>query len=216
MNNRPENHEQMINLYRKQAKGYDTSGISGLEPWRKKAVQVLNLKHGDLVIDVGCGTGLNFLFLQEAIGPEGKIVGVDLTDGMLDRARQRIAQNSWKNIELVQNDAAQYVFPSQVDGIISTFALSFIPDCTRVIQNGAEALSPGRKWVVLDMAWPDGLPLWLRHGLFFLRSWGITEDVIQRRPWKMVWQTMRRQLADLERKQFWLGFFYLASGMRPR
>lgn len=216
MNNWPENQEQMIGIYRRRAKSYDSSGISGLEPWRKEAVRTLKLKRGDLVVDVGCGTGLNFAPLQEAVGPEGKIIGVDLTDSMLDQARRRVSEHDWKNVELVQCDAAQYTFPDRTEGIISTFALSFIPDSARVIQNGSKGLLPGRKWVVLDMAWPDGWPLWLRHGLFFLSPWGITGNVIQRRPWKTVWQTMEDHLVDVEWKQFWMGFFYLASGARPR
>jgi demethylmenaquinone methyltransferase/2-methoxy-6-polyprenyl-1,4-benzoquinol methylase len=206
----------MIDIYRQRAKDYDDSGIGGLEPWRKEAVRTLNLKRGDRVVDIGCGTGLNFALLQEAVGPEGKIIGVDLTDAMLDQARQRVSEYGWKNVELVQSDAAQYTFPDYVDGIISVFALSFIPESARVIQNGSKTLSPGRKWVVLDMAWPDGWPLWLRHGLFFLSSWGMTGDVIQRRPWKRVWQTMKQYLIDVQRKPFWMGFFYLASGTQRR
>lgn len=167
MSNPPGNQEKMINLYRKRARNYDTSGIRGLETWRRQAVTLLNLKLGDTVVDIGCGTGLNFVPLQEAVGPEGKIIGIDLTDAMLDQARRRTAEHGWKNIELVQSDAAQYTFPEQVDGIISAFALSFIPDITLIIEKGCKALFPGGKWVVLDMAWPDGLPSWLRHGLFF-------------------------------------------------
>jgi len=206
---------EVIDIYRKRAKGYDASGIAGLESWRKEAVQLLNLKPGDQVVDIGCGTGLNFALLEEAVGPEGKIVGVDLTDAMLDQARQRADKQGWKNIELVQSDAVQYEFPPQVGGIISAFALTFIPDCARVIHNGSQALAPGRMWVVLDMAWPAALPLWGRHILFFLSSYGITSDVIQHRPWELVHQAMSQHLVDVTRKHFWLGFFYLASGRRP-
>lgn len=156
MSKSPENKEELIDIYRKRARGYDTSGISSFEAQRKKAVTLLELKRGDVVVDVGCGTGLNFAFLEEAIGPEGKIIGVDLTDAMLEQARKRIADQGWQNVELVQSDATQYEFPDQVAGIISSFALTFIPHCEQVILNGCQALAPGRKWVVLDMAWPKG------------------------------------------------------------
>ncbi|HEX2909826.1 MAG TPA: methyltransferase domain-containing protein, partial [Chloroflexia bacterium] len=140
MSKSQQNKEQLIDIYRKRAKGYDTSGISSFEAWRKDAVKLLELKRGDVVVDMGCGTGLNFAFLEEAIGPEGKIIGVDLTDAMLEQARRRIADHGWENVELVQNDATQFEFPTQVDGIISTFALTFIPDCERVILNGGQTL----------------------------------------------------------------------------
>jgi demethylmenaquinone methyltransferase/2-methoxy-6-polyprenyl-1,4-benzoquinol methylase len=134
---------------------------------------------------------------------------------MLDQAWQRVDEHGWQNVALTQTDAAQYEFPDRVGGIITAFALSFIPDCVQVIENGCRALEPGRKWVVLDMAWPDGWPLWLWHGLFFLRSWGITADVIQRRPWQVVWQALDQHLVGVGRKRFGRGFFYLASGTQP-
>jgi ubiquinone/menaquinone biosynthesis C-methylase UbiE len=206
----------MADIYRQQAKGYDASGIGALQPWREKAVKRLELRRGDYVVDIGCGTGLNFALLQAAIGPQGKIIGVDLTDAMLDLARQRVADHNWKNVELVQSDAAQYEFPGQPDGILSTFALTFVSDCARVIQNGAQALRPGRRWVVLDMAWPSVWPLGLRHLLFTLASYGITADVIQRRPWQTIWEAMEQHLVDVARQRFWMGFFYLASGRKPQ
>jgi demethylmenaquinone methyltransferase/2-methoxy-6-polyprenyl-1,4-benzoquinol methylase len=212
----PGNQAYIIDSYRRRAKGYDASGIRSLEPWRKEAVKLLHVRRGDLVVDVGCGTGLNFALLQKAIGPEGRIIGVDLTDAMLDQARQRVAQHGWKNVDLVQSDAAQYVFPDRVDGIISTFALTFVPDCARVIQNGRWALAPGRHGVVLDMAWPNGWPQWLRHLLPFLPASGITADVIQRRPWQTIQEAMDRHLTDVVRKQFWMGFFYLTAGRKSR
>ncbi|PWT77033.1 MAG: methyltransferase type 11 [Chloroflexi bacterium] len=208
----PKNQAPIIGMYRRRAQGYDASGIRALASWRQKAVTLLQVGRGDLVVDVGCGTGLNFALLQEAVGPEGRIIGVDLTDAMLDQARQRIARHGWKNVELVQSDAAHYAFPSRVDGIISTFALTFIPDTDRVIRNGCQALAPGRRWVVLDMAWPDGWPQWVRHLLFFLPGYGITTDVVQRRPWQTVRQAMEQHLADVVWQQFWMGFFYLTAG----
>lgn len=210
--NEPVDTPSVIEAYRKQAQAYDSSGISALNGWRAKAVEALNLRRGDAVVDVGCGTGLNFPLLQDAIGPEGHIIGVDLTDAMLDQARRRAADYGWKNIELVQSDAAKFQFPARVDGIISSFALTFIPDCGAVIRNGCQALAPERSWVVLDMAWPDGWPLWMRRFLLFLPSYGITADVIERRPWEIVWWTMQTHLSETKRKQFWMGFFYLASG----
>jgi demethylmenaquinone methyltransferase/2-methoxy-6-polyprenyl-1,4-benzoquinol methylase len=212
----PGNQAHIIDSYRRRAQGYDASGIRALEPWRKEAVKRLHVGRGDLVVDVGCGTGLNFAPLLEAIGPEGRIIGVDLTDAMLDQARQRVARHGWTNVELVQCDAAQYAFPARVDGIIATFALTFLPDGARVIQNGCRALAPGRHWVVLDMAWPDGWPRWLRHLLFFLPAYGITADVVQRRPWQTVREAMEQHLVDVVRKQFWMGFFYLTAGRQSR
>jgi demethylmenaquinone methyltransferase/2-methoxy-6-polyprenyl-1,4-benzoquinol methylase len=177
---------------------------------------LLRLGRGDVVVDVGCGTGLNFALLEDAVGPEGRIIGVDLTDAMLGQARQRVVKHGWQNVDLVQGDAAQFVFPRRVDGIISTFALTFIPTGERVIQNGCQVLAPGRRWVVLDMAWPEGWPQWLRHLLFFLPAYGITSEVVQRRPWQAVQGAMEQQLTSVVCKRFWMGFFYLCAGSQAR
>ena len=213
----PEENARLIALYRKQAKGYDQSGIHGLDAFRREAIRHLDLKRGDLVVDLGCGTGLNFALLQEAIGETGRIIGVDLTDAMLDQARRRVAAHGWQNVELVQADATSYEFPTQVDGILSTFALTFIQDGAQVIQNGCRALAPGRGWVVLDMAWPHALPVQFHSLLLFLRlsRYGITGEVIRRRPWQTIWNTMQQSLVEVERQPFWMGFFYLAWGKQP-
>jgi ubiquinone/menaquinone biosynthesis C-methylase UbiE len=214
----PEENARLIALYQKQAKGYDQSGIHGLDAFRREAVRRLELKRGDLVVDIGCGTGLNFPWLQEAIGETGRIIGVDLTDAMLEQARLHVAREGWKNVELVQADAASYAFPAQVNGILSAFALTFIPEAKLVIQNGCRALAPGARWVVLDMALPRAWPAWFQHLLFFLRlsRYGITGEVVRRRPWQTVWCTMRQSLVEVERQPFWMGFFYLAWGKRPK
>jgi ubiquinone/menaquinone biosynthesis C-methylase UbiE len=213
----------VIHAYRKRAKRYDTvvkllnlfsSFGFNIEGWRREAIQALNLKRGDTVVDIGCGTGLNFRLLQEAIGPEGQIIGVDLSEAMLAEARERAEEQGWKNIVLRQGDAAQFEVPANVGGILSTFALILIPEREKVVRKGCEALAIGRQWVVLDMAWPQGWPLWWRHVLFFLRSYGVTGEVLKGRPWERVWNTMEHCLTGVSRKQFWMGFFYLTSGIR--
>lgn len=214
----PEPSARLIALYQKQASVYDRSGFHGLDSWRREAVKRLHVKHGDLVVDIGCGTGLNFPWLQEAVGPQGKIIGVDLTDAMLEQARRRVAKAGWKNVELVQADAASYVFPTQVNGVLSTFALTFIPEAKLVIQNGCQALALGARWVVLDMAWPRMWPWWFHHLLFFLRlsRYGITAKVVRQRPWQTVWSAMQQSLVEVERQPLWMGFFYLAWGKQPK
>ena len=186
--------------------GFNISG------WRKQAISALNLKPGDTVVDIGCGTGLNFPLLYQAVTSSGKIIAVDLSDAMLDQARQAIAANKWANVQLVCSDAAQFEFPPKVDAVVSAYTLTLVPACERVISNAFAALATGGRLVILDMSWPRYCPLWWRHVLFFLRSYGVTADVLRRRPWKIVQNSMKELLQDYSQKQFWFGFFYLACG----
>src|SRR6478672_5005647 len=98
--------EHLIETYRKRAKHYDITSrfypVPGYpeRAQRLRAVHALGLRPGHSVVDVACGTGLNFRPIEELIGPAGRIVGVDLTDAMLARAQDRIATNGWSNVNL--------------------------------------------------------------------------------------------------------------------
>jgi len=117
--------------YRKYAENYDLAvkfyRLLGLKigKYRKMTVNALELSKGDTVVELGCGTGLNFPLVLDIIGPEGKLIGVDITDKMLDQARKRAVENGWNNVELVQSDFAEYPFPNSLDGIYETGALQY-------------------------------------------------------------------------------------------
>jgi demethylmenaquinone methyltransferase/2-methoxy-6-polyprenyl-1,4-benzoquinol methylase len=86
-------------LYGKRAKRYDYSAnayyLLGFREfaYREIGVKALSLKKGDSVVEVGCGTGLNFSLLRKEVGPNGNIIGVDLTPEMLEEADKRIKRN---------------------------------------------------------------------------------------------------------------------------
>src|ERR1700735_1397941 len=158
--------ERLIETYRKKAKHYDITSRLYPAPGypqraqRLRAIQALGLRPGATVVEIACGTGLNFSLIEQVIGPDGRIVGVDLTDAMLGQAQHRIETNGWSNISLVQADAAEFEFPAEVDAILSTYALTQVPECGDVIAHGAAALSRGGRWVVLDLKTPARAPRW--------------------------------------------------------
>ena len=212
--------ERLIETYRKKARHYDVTSqllypVPGYpqRAQRRRAVQALGLRRGDTVVDVACGTGLNFSLIQEAIGPDGHIVGVDLTDAMLAQAEQRIETNGWSNVTLVRADAAEFTFPADVDAILSTYALSHVPDCRGVVAQGAAALSGGGRWVVLDLKAPDRAPRWLAQlGVAIGRPFGSIDDWLARRPWEALRAAMQDELADLSWDELFLGTAFLAVG----
>ena len=215
--------EHLIETYRKKAKHYDiTSRVYPAPGYpqrahRRGAVQALGLRPGDSVIDLGCGTGLNFPLIEDVIGPDGRIVGVDLTDAMLAHAQDRIGANGWSNISLVQADAAAFDFPTEVGAILSTYALSQVPECAEVIAHGAEALSGGGRWVVLDLKVPGNTPGWLAQlGTAIVRPFASIDEWIMRRPWEAIRAAMQEELADFSWTELVLGTAFLAAGTRGR
>jgi demethylmenaquinone methyltransferase/2-methoxy-6-polyprenyl-1,4-benzoquinol methylase len=211
--------ERLIQTYRKKARHYDVTSRLYPAPGypqraqRLRAVRALGLRSGDRVVDVACGTGLNFPLIEEAIGPGGRIIGVDLTDAMLMRAAGRVAANGWSNVSLVQADAAEFGFPAHVDAILSTYALTQVPECGPVIAHGAAALSHGGRWVVLDLKIPDRTPHWLsKLGTVVVGTSASLEEWIMRRPWETIRDTMKEELADPSWTELFLGTAFLAVG----
>jgi len=213
--------QALIETYRKKAKHYDvTSRLYPVPGYphraqRLRAVRALGLRAGDSVIDIACGTGLNFPLIEEVIGPDGRIVGVDLTDAMLARADDRIAAKGWSNISLVQADAAEFDFPAKVDAILSTYAMSHVPECAEVIAHGAAALSGGGRWVVLDVKVPDKTPEWLAAlGIATVRPFASIDEWMMRRPWEAIRAAMQEELAELSWTELFFGTAFLAAGSR--
>lgn len=209
--------QEFSRLYERLAADYDRRDrlfrlVGFREPsYKRKTVAALDLRPGDTVVDIGCGTGLNFAYLQDAVGPKGRIIGVDLTPGMLAQAKNRVRQSEWENVELIQSDAAEFVFPTGVDAILSTFALTFVPGFETVIGNGFSALKSGGKFAVLDMKQPEGWPMWMvRLAVKSAAPFGVTLDLSQRRPWEV----MRRYTKVVKYRAFYASFVYLAVGKK--
>lgn len=207
---------EIVQLYQKRSRWYDVTAnlyyLIGFREWayRKKAVAALNLQPGKTVVEIGCGTGLNFSLLQRAVGENGTIIGVDLTEAMLDAARQRCERNGWSNVELIHSDAADYEFPAGINGVISTFALTLSPDYDEVIRRSATALAPGGRCVIADLKLPTGLSGKLLPILLpFFRPFGVTADLAERRPW----ESLETHFDEATMREMYFGYIYIATGI---
>ena len=76
--------------------------------FRERAVAALRLRPGDTVLDVGCGTGLCFPWIQDHIGRSGKLIAVEPSREMLDKAMQRVAQRRWDNVIPINAVATEF------------------------------------------------------------------------------------------------------------
>ncbi|MHB1313501.1 MAG: methyltransferase domain-containing protein [Gemmatimonadaceae bacterium] len=185
--------------------------LIGFRDWayRRRAVELLGLARGDRVVELGCGTGRNFSLLERAVGPRGAVIAVDLSETMLARAHQRADRHGWSNVELVHCDMATYQYPATVDGILSTYALTILPEYDRVIERACGALRDGGRCVVLDQKVPTGPASWLVPLLDLLsRPLDYSGTIGERR----LWESIGRHADHMRVEEFYGGFVYLAVG----
>lgn len=96
-------------------------------PYRLSLIDNLNIKENSHILDVACGTGLNFHLLQSKIGKNGKITGIDNSEKTLKLAQKRVMHEKWNNVDLIKTNASDYRTDLKVDAALCTFAIEIIP-----------------------------------------------------------------------------------------
>lgn len=133
---------------------------------RAEATEALDLQPGHIILDLPVGTGQSLDGLWAAVQPDGRIVGVDLSTGMLAQARKRVARKNLTGVELVHRSVhdldgaviAEAVGQQQVDRLHIFLGLSAIPDWEAAFDRMWAVLKPGGRAVIVDVhADPVGL-----------------------------------------------------------
>jgi SAM-dependent methyltransferase len=113
-------------------------------PFGRAALARVSPVTGERALDVGCGAGQSTLELAELVGPEGRVVGVDISEPLLARARERLAASGHQNVELVLGDAAAVRLPPPLfDVVFSRFGVMFFEDAVAAFAHLREAMRPG-------------------------------------------------------------------------
>lgn len=120
-------------------------------PMLEEAVGRLTLDRGDSVLEIGCGPGVNFERLRAQVGPAGRIVAVDYSPKMVEKARERAATNGWDNVEVRRADATSVDLDETFDGALASLSMSVMPDATAAAQRVRDSLAPGSRFVVFDL-----------------------------------------------------------------
>lgn len=124
-------------------------------------------------------------------------------------ALKRVLKYGWLNVELVHSDATQYKLPENVDGILSTFALTLMPEYDQIIRNGSKALATGKRFVVADFKKPENYSSWLINlGVTISKPFGVSLDLGDRHPW----ESIEKYYKNFNMKEIYWGFVYIASG----
>ena len=174
-------------------------------PARRRAVAALGLKLGDTVLEMGAGTGRNFPYLVEAVGPSGTIIGVDASEGMLAEARKLIERNGWSNVQLLHQDATQLEVDRDVDGVLFSLSYSAMPEPRPALARAWERLRSSRRVVVMDMGLTQG-------GVYRLLD-PIARLLVKYAPgdaYSDPWSDLATY-GQVETKRFLLGFFYVSA-----
>jgi SAM-dependent methyltransferase len=114
---------------------------------------------GDAVLDVGCGAGVDTLFSAKRTGPSGKVVGIDLTPAMLERAKKNLSMTDLKNVRLEEGSVENLPFADEdFDVVTSNGALNLVPDKARAFGEIYRVLKPGGRLMVADLILTGKLP----------------------------------------------------------
>ena len=129
--------------------------------------QVLaELTPGQWVLDLGSGAGFDALLAAQKVGPTGRVVGVDMTNAMLEKARANAASAGFSNVEFRKGDIESLPIDDGLfDVVISNCVLNLCPDKDRALRQIYRALKPGGKLAVSDMAWTTEPPESVRRDL---------------------------------------------------
>jgi ubiquinone/menaquinone biosynthesis C-methylase UbiE len=177
---------------------------------RRKAVARLGLKPGGRVLEVGCGTGRNLPALRAAVGDEGRVYGVDVSEGMLAKAREACARAGWGNVTLVRADAAEYELPEPVDGVIFSLSYAVMPHHRQALARAWAQLRPGGSLVVMDAKLPSGALGRLLHPFVV---WASRLTVLGN-PDVRPWDDLRELTREVEYEEVQFGTYYILTGRK--
>ena len=177
---------------------------------RGKAVSRLELKPGSRVLEVGCGTGRNLSPLLEAVGAEGQVYGVDLSEGMLAEAKELCARQEWRNVQLIQSDAAEYVLPEPVDGVIFSLSYAVIPHHQAALRHAWTQLRPGGCLVIMDAKLPSGIPGKLLHPFVVWTS----RLTVLGNPDLRPWDELRELTDEVDYEEAQFKTYYICRGRK--
>ena len=195
--------------YGEHARSYERD-TGAFQPYRRAVVEALPVRHGQVVLDVGCGTGLCCGLLWEKVGPRGGVVGIEESPEMVAVAREHIACEGWGNVTVVQAPAEDAQIGLTADGALFCAVHDILqsPDALRNVMTnlrpGAWVAAGGGKWAAPMMLGLNSM-VSLLHAPY-VRSFSGFD-----RPWRH----LEQMVEDVQVREMAFGSGYIMTGHTP-
>ena len=129
-------------------------------------IALASLKKGETVLDLGSGAGFDCFLAAERVGEKGKVIGVDMTPEMIDKARENAAKGNYQNVEFRLGEIEGIpVDDNSVDIVISNCVINLAPDKRKVFKEAYRALKPGGRLMVSDIVLLEELPDFIKSSI---------------------------------------------------
>ena len=150
--------EKIRKRYDRWSKFYDVFDLGGVNDQKMLAVDLLKLEPNAIVMDMGTGTGAILPYLAKQLGKDGKVIGIDFSQKMINAANERIEKEKIASkAKAMVADGTKLPFPdNHFDAIIATFAFTSFPEPEKAINECARVLRPGGTFSILDTGKPPG------------------------------------------------------------
>ncbi|ODS31462.1 MAG: phosphatidylethanolamine N-methyltransferase [Candidatus Scalindua rubra] len=197
--------ERVIKYFKFHSKIYDVSRWAFLLN-REDAIEALKLEPGMTVLEIGCGTGLNFSSILKRIGNNGILIGLDYSQEMLAKSKKKIEKFKWQNVKLLCEDAENFNLSIKFNAILYSYSISMVSDWESSVMSSINHLKEGGRLVILDFYGFQGWGMACERAI----TWWLNKNHVSvNRNYE---EFLSSVFANLELKIFKLGYNFIAVG----